>query len=118
MPTVISGWPCAMQANQVYRRRVLQASISQWMDLSLRPLPFTAGTAVQANMVYRWRIVQASISKWMDLSLDRPGCQLGLYARDGNFLRALPRAVTNLMAAAANRLELLAVCQPSSYQLR
>ena len=88
------------------------------MSAGACPLSSQAGTAMQANKVYRWRIVQASISKWMDLSLDRPGCQLGLYARDGNFLRALPRAVTNLMAAAANRLELLAVCQPGSYQLR
>lgn len=75
-------------------------------------------TARQAGKIYRWRIVQASISKWMDLSMDRPGCTLGLYARDGNFLRAVPRVVSNIMAAAANRLELLVACQAGSYQLR
>ena len=88
------------------------------MSAGACPLWSQAGPAAQANKIYRWRIVQASISKWMDLSLHRPGCQLGLYARDGNFLRALPRSVTNLMAAATNRLELLAVCQPGLYQLR
>ncbi len=62
--------------------------------------------------------MQASISKWMDVSLDIPGCTLGLYARDGNLLRALPRPVTNIMAAAANRLELLVACAAGDYKLR
>jgi FtsP/CotA-like multicopper oxidase with cupredoxin domain len=80
--------------------------------------PRRAFRAAQAGKIYRWRIVQASISKWMDVSLDRPGCTLGLYARDGNFLRAVPRPVTNIMAAAANRLELLVACQAGDYKLR
>jgi len=86
--------------------------------VTLQPQRVKLRRAAQAGKIYRWRIVQASISKWMDVSLDVPGCTLGLYARDGNLLRALPRPVTNIMAAAANRLELLVACAAGDYKLR
>ncbi|KAK9818159.1 hypothetical protein WJX72_008005 [[Myrmecia] bisecta] len=74
--------------------------------------------ALEAGKVYRFRIVLAIVMKWMDLSLDAPGCVMGIYARDGNMLRAVPRMADHLMLAAANRVELLISCQAGSYQLR
>ena len=53
--------------------------------------------------MYRWRMVQASTMKWMDLSLNASGCTWGIYARDGIFLRDLPRMTDHIVLSNANR---------------
>ncbi len=59
--------------------------------------------AVQAGTVYRWILVEAATMKWMHLSFDKPGCVMGLYSRDANYVNELPRLTDNIVFAAANR---------------
>ena len=58
---------------------------------------------VQAGTVYRWILVEAATMKWMHLSFDQPGCVMGLYSRDANYINELPRLTDNIVFAAANR---------------
>ena len=58
---------------------------------------------LQAGTVYRWVMIQAATMKWMHLSFDRPGCVMGLYARDSNYVSPMPRLTDNIAFAAANR---------------
>jgi len=59
--------------------------------------------AMQAGTVYRWILVEAATMKWMHLSFDKPGCMMGLYSRDANYVNELPRMTDNIVFAAANR---------------
>ena len=59
--------------------------------------------AMQAGTVYRWILVEAATMKWMHLSFDKPGCVMGLYSRDANYVNELPRLTDNIVFAAANR---------------
>ncbi len=65
---------------------------------------------MQAGTVYRWILVEAATMKWMHLSFDKPGCVMGLYSRDANYVNELPRLTDNIVFAAANRQ----VCQPNA----
>ena len=59
--------------------------------------------ALQAGQIYRWRMVGATTMKWMDLSLNGTGCTMGIYSRDGIFLRDFPRIVDHIVISSANR---------------
>ncbi|KAK9818823.1 hypothetical protein WJX74_006953 [Apatococcus lobatus] len=71
-----------------------------------------------ANRAYRWRMINAATMKWMDLSIAEPGCQMGLYGRDGNPLRSLPRNTDHVGMVAANRAEMFVSCAAGNYTLR
>ena len=58
---------------------------------------------LQAGKVYRWILVEAATMKWMHLAFDQPGCVMGLYSRDANYLTQIPRLTDNLVFSAANR---------------
>ena len=58
---------------------------------------------VQAGKVYRIVMIEASTMLLMRMSFDRPGCVMGLYARDANYLQSMPRLADNLLLTAANR---------------
>ncbi len=59
--------------------------------------------AMQAGTVYRWILVEAATMKWMHLSFHKPGCMMGLYSRDANYVNEVPRMTDNIVFAAANR---------------
>ncbi|DBA78463.1 hypothetical protein WJX79_001206 [Trebouxia sp. C0005] len=73
---------------------------------------------MNAGTVYRWILVEAATMKWMHLSFDKPGCVMGLYSRDANYVNELPRLTDNIVFAAANRVELLIQCDAGTYQLQ
>ncbi|BDA44392.1 probable multicopper oxidase LPR1 homolog 3 at C-terminar half [Coccomyxa sp. Obi] len=73
---------------------------------------------MKAGQVYRWRMVQASTMKWMDVTFNDTGCHFGIYMRDGNFLRDFPRLTDHIVMSAANRVDVMVVCEPGVYSLR
>lgn len=48
----------------------------------------------------------AATMKVMDLSIAEPGCQMGLFSRDGAPLRHIPRNTEHVSLVAANRCAL------------
>ncbi|EIE26107.1 hypothetical protein COCSUDRAFT_46497 [Coccomyxa subellipsoidea C-169] len=73
---------------------------------------------MKAGQAYRWRMVNGATMKWMDLSFNQSGCHLGIYARDGNFLRDFPRITDHIVMSAANRVDVMVVCEAGEYSLR
>lgn len=72
---------------------------------------------IDAGKVYRIVMIEASTMLLMRMTFDRPGCVMGLYARDANYLQSMPRLADNLMLIAANRLEILLQCDAGTYNL-
>ena len=48
-------------------------------------------------------MIEAATMKWMHLSFDQPGCVMGLYSRDANYVNEIPRLTDNIVFSAANR---------------